>query len=77
MTELVSQAQAAIAFHRAKHDVEHRPATEFKPITGEYLIIFAVPMRIRPRLTVQFFENGLQAEVTHRTTYEVHFKGEG
>jgi hypothetical protein len=77
VTERVSQEQAVIAFHQRKHGVKHQAVTEFKPVSGVYRIVFAVPMRVPPKLTVEFFDADLSAEITHCTTYEVRFKVKG
>lgn len=77
VTERVSQEQAVIAFHQAKHGVKDQAVTQFKPTSGVYRIVFAVPMRVAPQLTVEFFDPSLSAEVTHSTTYEVRFRVRG
>jgi hypothetical protein len=38
---------------------------------------FAVPMKVSPELTVEFYDVNLTAEVTHCTTYEVRFRVRG
>jgi hypothetical protein len=77
VSERVTQEQAVISFHQAKHGVKHQEVTAFKPTSGEYRIVFAVPMRVPPELTVEFFDADLSAEVTYCTTYEVRFKVKG
>jgi len=77
VSERVTQEQAIIRFHQANHGVKHQVVTTFKPTSGEYRIVFAVPMRVQPKLTVEFFDADLSAETTHRTTYEVRFKVKG
>ncbi len=46
VTERVTKEQAVIAFHQAKHGIKHQAVTEFKPTSGVYRVVFAVPMRI-------------------------------
>jgi hypothetical protein len=77
VTERVSQEEAVIAFHQRKYGVKHQAVTAFKPTSGEYRIVFAVPMRVPPDLAVEFFDADLSAEVTYRTTYEVRFRVKG
>jgi hypothetical protein len=73
----VSKEEALVAFHQAKHGVTHQPVTEFNPNSGVYRIICAVPMRIPPRLTIEFFDSLLTAEVERCTISEVRFKVKG
>jgi hypothetical protein len=76
-TERVSQEQAVINFHQARAGVQHEAITSFQPNSGVYPIIFAVPMRIPPKLMVDFYDGDLRAEVIHCTTYEARFRVKG
>jgi hypothetical protein len=77
VTTRVSKEQGVIDFHQAKAGVKFQFVTAFKPGTGEYRIVFAVPMRVPPQLTVDFFDPSLRAVITLCTTYEVRFKVKG
>jgi hypothetical protein len=77
VTKRISQEEAVIAFHQARRGVRHEAVTEFKPTSGVDRIIFVVPMRVPPQLTVEFFDSNLSAEVIRCTTYEVRFKVKG
>ena len=75
--ERVTQEQAVINFHQARRGVRHEAVASFQPNSGVYRIIFAVPMRVPPELTVEFYDVNLSAEITHCTTYEVRFRVRG
>lgn len=77
VTERVSREQAVINFHQARSGVRHEAVTSFQPNSGVYRVVFAVPMRVPSKLTVEFFDADLSAEVTHCTSYEVRFKVKG
>ena len=77
ITERISREQAVINFHQAKHAMKHEAVTSFKPTSGVYRIVFAVPMRMPPQLTVEFFDARLSAEVDVCNTYEVRFRVRG
>jgi hypothetical protein len=77
VTELVTMEQAVINFHQARSGVRHEGITSFEPQEGVYRIVFAVPMRIPPQLTVEFYDNDLSFEVIRCTTYEVRFRVKG
>ena len=77
VAERITEEQAVINFHQAKHGMKHREVITFQPTSGVHRIVFAVPMRAPPQLTVEFIDTRLSAEVIECKTYEVKFKVRG
>jgi hypothetical protein len=65
VTERVTQEQDVINCHQARRGVRHEAVASFQPNSGVYRIVFAVPMRVPPELTVESYDVNLSAEVTH------------
>ena len=77
VAERITEEQAVINFHQAKHGMKHREVITFQHTTGVHRIVFAVPMRVPPQLIVEFIDTRLSAEVIECKTYEVKFKVRG
>jgi hypothetical protein len=77
----VAQDQALISFHQ-KRAGSSDMVYYWEPNTGVYRVVFAVPMRIRPRLQVEFVDPDIRAEEIPPTqrmaeTAEIRFRAIG
>jgi hypothetical protein len=69
--------EANIAFNQKKAGVDSGPVTSFRPNDGIYRIIFPVPMRVLPKVRVDFVDPNIEAEIELVTESEVRFRAKG
>jgi hypothetical protein len=81
LTQVLRQDQALISVHQ-KREGRSGLIYEWEPNEGVYRVIFSVPMRIKPRLRVEFADSSIHAEempASRRTieTAEIRFRAVG
>jgi hypothetical protein len=76
-SQQVGQDQALISFHQKRTDMPASIVTSWEPKEGVYRFVFAVPMRVPPRLTIEFANPILEACIIRVTCSEIRFKVRG
>jgi hypothetical protein len=69
--------QANILFNQKKAGTASGAVTSFWPNEGIYRIVFPVPMRVPPRVSVDFVDPNITAEIKLVTQSEVRFCAKG
>ena len=76
-SQQLSCDQALISFHQKRANTPASIVTSWQPASGVYRIVFAVPMRVPPRATIQFANPRVTAEIDRVTRSEIRFKARG
>jgi hypothetical protein len=72
----ISKHEALIKFHQKRAGTDGC-VNYWEPNEGSHRVIFACPMRIPPRLVIEFENKSLIADVTHATVSEIRFRVRG
>jgi hypothetical protein len=75
-SQVLSVANATIAFHQKAQGTVGQVAY-FEPNEGVYRLIFTVEKRGVPKVTIQFVDSSIQAEIVAVSTYQLKFRAKG
>lgn len=76
VSQQVSTDEALIAFNQIKTNLKSL-ITSWEPNEGVYRIVFNVPMRIPPRLNIEWVHTGIKTDIVKKTRSEIRFRAKG